>query len=93
MNVVFVDFNCDFCFDIFIINIWFWVLVWCEVMEMNIFLFLSEENCYECSMDEVFVEYDFSWVWVGFFFDVENDGDDDFFVVNGFMDYMIFVQY
>ena len=64
--------------------------------ETNSLLLSAErdgEMIYETSNDEALLEHDSSWAWAGLFFDVENDGDDDLFVANGFTDYMTFVQF
>lgn len=93
MNVAFADLNRDRRPDIFITNIWFWASAKREVTETNTLLLSAPDGGYERSTAPALVEHDSSWAWAALFFDVENDGDDDLFVANGFTDYMTFVQY
>ena len=96
MNVSFADLNHDGYGDIFITNIWFWSSASREVTETNTLLLSSVsggELGYERSEDPGLLAPDTGWAWAAAFFDVENDGDDDLAVLNGFTDYMTFVQY
>ncbi len=96
MNVAFADLNRDLLPDIFVTNIWFWASARREVTETNTLLLSQREAdgvTYRESDAAALLDHDSSWAWAGLFFDVENDGDDDLFVSNGFTDYMTFVQY
>ncbi len=97
MNVAFADLNRDGLPEIFVTNIWVWHEVRREVTETNS-LFLSERRSdrsvgYRRSEDPALLARDTGWAWGALFLDVENDGDDDLFVANGFSDYLTFVQY
>jgi hypothetical protein len=97
MNVAFADLNRDSLPDVYVTNIWTWHDVRREVTETNS-LFLSERRPdgtvgYRASADPDLLSHDTGWSWGALFLDVENDGDDDLFVANGFTDYLTFVQY
>ncbi|MEM1250641.1 MAG: CRTAC1 family protein, partial [Acidobacteriota bacterium] len=93
MNVAFADLNRDRRPDIFVTNIWFWASAKREVTETNTLLLSDEDGGYADSDAAALLDHDSGWAWAALFFDVENDGDDDLFVANGFTDYMTFVQY
>jgi hypothetical protein len=97
MNVAFADLNEDAFADIFVTNIWFWNSLSRMVTETNTLL-LSDPQAdgslaYRRSDDPSIAEHDTGWSWAGLFFDQENDGDDDLYFVNGFTDYLTFIQH
>ena len=99
MNVSFTDLNRDTFADIFVTNIWGWVPTAREPGEYNTFL-LSDPGTdgqlrYERTTHHIpgLLEHDTGWSWAGLFFDAENDGDDDLFLLNGLTDYNTFVQW
>ena len=97
MNVAFADLNRDRLADIFVTNLWFWTPSQQEVTETNSLLLSSIRADgtagFERFTDPEFLQHDTGWSWGSVFFDAENDGDDDLYVVNGFTDYLTFVQY
>ncbi len=97
MNASFTDLNGDRYPDVFITNIWFRNAVSGAVTETNTLL-LSEPKSdgslgYRRHEDEAFLAHDTGWSWAAVFLDLENDGDQDLFVANGFTDYLTFIQY
>ncbi len=102
MNVSFADINRDGLGDIFITNIWFWATTTKSVAEANTLLLSAPATAstearspvrFTRSSAEFLKAHDSGWAWAGVFFDLENDGDDDLLVANGFTDYMTFAQY
>ncbi len=97
MNVAFADLNRDSLADIFVTNIWYWDSLPRAVTETNTLL-LSErreggEVGYRPSDDPAIAAHDTGWSWAALFFDQDNDGDDDLYLVNGFTDYLVFIQH
>lgn len=97
MNVAFVDLNQDRLADVFVTNIWSWNPVAKVVQEANTLL-LSRRGedgrvRYEKSTLLDVPGLDTGWSWGGLFFDVDLDGDDDLYAVNGLTEYSTFVQY
>jgi hypothetical protein len=99
MNVTFSDLNRDGYPDIFITNIWGWLLTEPEPGEFNDLLLSAERGdglvgyVPDRSRIPELIERDTGWSWAGLFFDADNDSDDDLFVVNGHSDYSTFLQY
>jgi len=98
MNVAFTDLDRDLLADIFITNIWGWLPTQDEPGEYNTFLVSASGEtglAYRRDLEHIpeLLDHDTGWSWAGLFFDAENDGDDDLFVVNGLTDYNNFVQY
>ena len=93
MNVAFADLNQDQHADILVSNIWGWSPTTRAPGEFNS-LFLSEPRedggirfRRNTELIPDLVRRDTGWAWAALFFDVENDGDDDLFLLNGLTDY------
>ena len=93
MNVAFADLNQDRRADILVSNIWGWSPTTRAPGEFNS-LFVSETRAdggvrYRRDTERIpdLVRRDTGWAWAALFFDVENDGDDDLFLLNGLTDY------
>ncbi|HVS12361.1 MAG TPA: CRTAC1 family protein [Thermoanaerobaculia bacterium] len=97
MNVAFADLNRDGYPDLFVTNIWFWAAASRQVTETNSLLLSQDDGDagvrYHRVEEGPLVTEDSGWAWAALFFDLENDGDDDLLLVNGFTDYLTFVQY
>ena len=103
MNVAFADLNGDGYPDFFVTNIWSWEAATRSVTETNsLLLSVAPDGAfadgarglrYQRLEHSPLVTEDSGWSWAGLFFDLENDGDDDLIVVNGFTDYLTFLQY
>ncbi|MDX1998839.1 MAG: CRTAC1 family protein [Thermoanaerobaculia bacterium] len=97
MNVAFADLNRDRLADVFITNIWAWNPVEKLVQESNTLLLSRRDGSgrvrYEKSPLLDVPGLDTGWSWGGLFFDVDLDGDDDLYAVNGLTEYSTFVQY
>lgn len=98
MNVAFSDLNQDRYPDILITNIWGWVLSEPGPGEFNKLLLStpSEDGPVYRATNSAIPEFesrDTGWSWGALFFDADNDGDEDLYVVNGHTDYSTFVQY
>lgn len=97
MNVAFADLNRDRLADIFVTNIWAWNPIEKVVQESNTLLLSRRDEDgrvrYEKSPRLDVPGLDTGWSWGGLFFDVDLDGDDDLYAVNGLTEYSTFVQY
>lgn len=96
MNVAFTDLNRDLHPDIFVTNIWTVNAAQGVLTEFNTLL-LSRvagggELRYRIGHMAEFSQVDTGWSWAALFFDMENDGDDDLYVVNGNNSYFTFFQ-
>ncbi len=96
MNVTFADLNRDLLPDIFITNIWGLDPRSLALIETNTLLMSRDGEPrprFEPLEDETLKGIDTGWSWGAMFFDFDNDGDDDLFIVNGFTDYWTSIQY
>ena len=93
MNVALADLNQDRRADILVSNIWGWSPTTRAPGEFNS-LFISEAQedgavhyRRDTRLIPDLVRRDTGWAWAALFFDLENDGDDDLFLLNGLTDY------
>jgi hypothetical protein len=100
MNVSFADLNRDGRPDIFVTNIWFWDALEGAAIETNTLLLSADASGAEGHdaprfrrfEEPRFLGYDTGWSWGALFLDLDNDADEDLIVVNGFTDYLTFIQ-
>ena len=90
MNVAFAQLNADDRPDVYVSNIWKWNLEQRRVIETNTLLLSRpspEGVAFEPFTHPSLLAHDTGWAWAALFFDAENDGDDDLYMVNGYTSY------
>ena len=95
MNVAFAQLNADDRPDIYVSNIWRWSLPQRKVLETNTLLLskpAAEGVAFERFEHPSLLEHDTGWAWAALFFDADNDGDEDLYMVNGYTPYWPSIQ-